>query len=117
MSDLVTQSVVEQPAGGEHAEPAFLGLNAGGWVAVAMLAVFALLATARQRSLAAGGLPVTLCAGVATEPTFAVGVAWASPLSSAIPPLMLSPRKGCLTVPGAWVSPFTDRHAGQWSVP
>ena len=43
MSDLVTQSVVEQPAGGEHAEPAFLGLNAGGWVAVAMLAVFALL--------------------------------------------------------------------------
>ena len=39
----MTQATVEQPAGGEHAEPTCLGLNPGGWVALAMLVVFALL--------------------------------------------------------------------------
>ena len=43
MSELVTQATVEQSAGGEHAEPTYLGLNPGGWVALAMLVVFAIL--------------------------------------------------------------------------
>jgi F-type H+-transporting ATPase subunit b len=42
MSELLTQAVVEQPAGAEH-EPTYLGFDPGGWVALAMLAVFALL--------------------------------------------------------------------------
>ena len=98
-------------------------MSAGGRAALLALGVAllllgcALLATARQRSLAAGGLPVTLCAGIATEPAFAVGVAWSSPLASAIPPLMRAPRKACLSVPGAWLAPLTARPVGQWSVP
>src|SRR3954471_8599647 len=36
-------ATVEQPHGGEHAEATVLGMDAGGWVALAMLAVFALL--------------------------------------------------------------------------
>ena len=32
----------EVPAHGEHVEPTFLGLNPGGWVAIAMLMVFAI---------------------------------------------------------------------------
>ena len=43
MSELVTQAEVHQPAAPEHAEPTYLGLNPAGWVALAMLAVFALL--------------------------------------------------------------------------
>jgi F-type H+-transporting ATPase subunit b len=39
MSDLV--AIVSQPAEVEH-EPTFLGLDPGGWVALAMLAVFAI---------------------------------------------------------------------------
>ena len=43
MSELVMQAEVHQPAAPEHAEPTYLGLNPAGWVALAMLAVFALL--------------------------------------------------------------------------
>jgi F-type H+-transporting ATPase subunit b len=43
MSEQATTAAVEHPAGPEHAEPTFLGMDAGGWVALAMLAVFALL--------------------------------------------------------------------------
>jgi F-type H+-transporting ATPase subunit b len=43
MSELLTQAEVHQPAAPEHAEPTYLGLNPAGWVALAMLAVFALL--------------------------------------------------------------------------
>jgi F-type H+-transporting ATPase subunit b len=42
MSELQTTHTVGHPAGPE-AEPTFLGLDAGGWVALAMLAVFAIL--------------------------------------------------------------------------
>lgn len=42
MSEYLIQSTVHEPAGGEQ-EPTFLGFDAGGWVALAMLAVFALL--------------------------------------------------------------------------
>jgi F-type H+-transporting ATPase subunit b len=43
MSELQTTETVGHPAETEHAEPSFLLWNAGGWVALAMLAVFALL--------------------------------------------------------------------------
>ena len=43
MSETVTTATVEHPAPAEHAEPTFLLWNAGGWVALAMLAVFALM--------------------------------------------------------------------------
>jgi F-type H+-transporting ATPase subunit b len=42
MANALIQSTVHEPAGAEH-EPSFLGLDPGGWVALAMLAVFALL--------------------------------------------------------------------------
>jgi F-type H+-transporting ATPase subunit b len=42
MSSYLIQSTAE-PAGGEHHEATFLGFDPGGWVAIAMLAVFALL--------------------------------------------------------------------------
>jgi F-type H+-transporting ATPase subunit b len=38
-----TATVEHNPAGGEHAEPTAFGFNAGGWVALAMLFVFAIL--------------------------------------------------------------------------
>src|SRR5262245_29065467 len=37
-----TTAGTEVPAHGEHAEPTFLGFNPGGWVAIAMLLVFAI---------------------------------------------------------------------------
>lgn len=43
MSEAVTTATVEHPAPAEHAEPTFLLWNASGWVALAMLAVFALM--------------------------------------------------------------------------
>ena len=43
MSEPVTTATVEHPASSEHAEPTFLLWNAAGWVALAMLAVFALM--------------------------------------------------------------------------
>jgi F-type H+-transporting ATPase subunit b len=44
MADVQTTATVEHnPAGVEHAEPTFLFWNAGGWVAIAMLFVFAIL--------------------------------------------------------------------------
>jgi len=43
MSEPQTVETVGHPAGPEHAEPTFLGLNAGGWIALAVLTVFAIL--------------------------------------------------------------------------
>ena len=40
MSEPQTTATVVHPAEPEHSEPTFLGLNPGGWVALAMLAVF-----------------------------------------------------------------------------
>lgn len=43
MSELQTTETVGHPATPEHGEPTFLGLDPGGWVALAMLTVFAIL--------------------------------------------------------------------------
>ena len=43
MSELPTTETVGHSVSHEHAEPTFLGLDPGGWVALAMLAVFAIL--------------------------------------------------------------------------
>ena len=43
MAETATTATVEHPAAPEHAEPTFLLWNAAGWVALAMLAVFALM--------------------------------------------------------------------------
>ncbi len=43
MSELQTTETVGHAAAPEHGEPTFLGLDPGGWVALAMIAVFALL--------------------------------------------------------------------------
>ena len=43
MSNAILIALVSQLAAPEHSEPTFLGLDPGGWVALAMLAVFALL--------------------------------------------------------------------------
>jgi F-type H+-transporting ATPase subunit b len=43
MSELQTTATVGHAEAPEAAEPTYLGLNPGGWVALAMLAVFALL--------------------------------------------------------------------------
>jgi F-type H+-transporting ATPase subunit b len=44
MADVQTTATVEHnPAGAEHSEPSVFGFNAGGWVALAMLFVFAIL--------------------------------------------------------------------------
>ena len=42
MSEQSTTATIEHSAAPEHAEPTFLGLDPGGWVALAMLAVLAL---------------------------------------------------------------------------
>src|SRR3954471_5153048 len=43
MSEMQTTESVGTPTQTEHSEPTFLGLDPGGWVALAMLAVFAVL--------------------------------------------------------------------------
>jgi F-type H+-transporting ATPase subunit b len=43
MSELQTTETVGHPSEADHAEPSFLLWNAGGWVALAMLAVFLIL--------------------------------------------------------------------------
>jgi F-type H+-transporting ATPase subunit b len=43
MADIQTNETVGHAPAGEHAEPTFLGLDPGGWVALAMLAVFAIM--------------------------------------------------------------------------
>ena len=43
MSEAQTTATVAQTEAPEHAEPSFLGLNAGGWIAVAVLFVFAVM--------------------------------------------------------------------------
>ena len=56
MSDLQITETVGHPAAPEHAEPSFLGLDPGGWVALAMLAVFALLIWKKVPGAIAGAL-------------------------------------------------------------
>ncbi len=43
MADVQTTATVEHAPAGEHAEASVFGFNAGGWVALAMLFVFAIL--------------------------------------------------------------------------
>jgi F-type H+-transporting ATPase subunit b len=43
MAEVQTTATVEHAPAGEHAEPSVFGFNAGGWVALAMLFVFAIL--------------------------------------------------------------------------
>jgi F-type H+-transporting ATPase subunit b len=43
MSEAAHVATVEQPAGGDHSEASAWGFDPGGWVALAMLAVFLLL--------------------------------------------------------------------------
>ena len=55
MSDFQT-ATVEHSAAPESAEPTFLGMDPGGWVALAMLAVFALLIWKKVPGAVAGAL-------------------------------------------------------------
>jgi F-type H+-transporting ATPase subunit b len=56
MSEVQITETVGHPAAPEHAEPSFLGLDPGGWVALAMLAVFALLIWKKVPGAIAGAL-------------------------------------------------------------
>jgi F-type H+-transporting ATPase subunit b len=56
MSDVQTTESVAVSAHTEHSEPTFLGFDPGGWVAVAMLAVFALLIWKRVPKAITGAL-------------------------------------------------------------
>src|SRR5437588_454085 len=56
MPETQTTATVGQPTASEHAEPTFLGLDPGGWVALAMLAVFALLIWKKVPGAIAGAL-------------------------------------------------------------
>ena len=58
MADMMTMATTEVPAGtgGEHGEPSAWGISAGGWVAIAMLIVFAIALVARVPSIIAGML-------------------------------------------------------------
>ncbi|RPI78441.1 MAG: hypothetical protein EHM41_24790 [Chloroflexi bacterium] len=40
-----------------------------------------------------------VCAGFITTPRFQAGVSWVSPLSSYLPPLMMSPTAVCASLP------------------
>lgn len=46
-----------------------------------------------------GGLPITLCAGIATQPRYQVGIVWVSPVSSYLPPVAASDYSVCIRVP------------------
>jgi F-type H+-transporting ATPase subunit b len=57
MADLQTTATVEHNApGAEHSEPSVFGFNAGGWVALAMLFVFAILLTKKVPAAIAAAL-------------------------------------------------------------
>ena len=56
MSEVQTTETVGVSANTEHSEPTFLGFDPGGWVAVAMLAVFALLIWKRVPKAITGAL-------------------------------------------------------------
>ena len=56
MSEVQTTESVGVSANTEHSEPTFLGFDPGGWVAVAMLAVFALLIWKRVPKAITGAL-------------------------------------------------------------
>lgn len=47
-------------------------------------------------SSAVPGLSTNLCVGWTTTPRFQLGIAWVSPLSSYMPPLMISRYKLCV---------------------
>jgi hypothetical protein len=54
-------------------------------------------------SAAHGGLPLTICAGVTTQPRYQVGVVWVSPISSYLPPMAASKYAVCFRVPTNWI--------------
>jgi hypothetical protein len=45
------------------------------------------------------GLATNFCVGWTTTPRFQVGLAWTSPISSYMPPLMMSRYKVCVDIP------------------
>lgn len=52
----IVTATVEQPVGEEHGEPAAFGLNAGGWIALAMLVVFGILLWGKSHKMVARAL-------------------------------------------------------------
>ncbi|MBE2199103.1 MAG: hypothetical protein IAE79_10865 [Anaerolinea sp.] len=46
-------------------------------------------------------LGVQVCAGIVTSSPWQVGVAWVSPISSYLPPIMTLPTKACVNLPPA----------------
>ncbi|MBN1315778.1 MAG: hypothetical protein JXA42_09930 [Anaerolineales bacterium] len=60
------------------------------------------------------GLPITACAGIATQPRVQVGVAWVSVLSSYLPPIMTSRFSICFSVP---IGQSIKSISGQWAFP
>ena len=56
MAELQTTATVGHAPAHEEAEPSFLGLNPGGWVALAMLSVFAVLIWKKVPGAIAGAL-------------------------------------------------------------
>lgn len=64
---------------------------------------------------AAIDLGFTVCAGITAAPSWQIGVAWYNPLSSNLPPIMISPYKLCFETP--YNSIFQDRLSGQIAFP
>jgi hypothetical protein len=62
------------------------------------------------------GLTGQVCAGIMTIPSTKIGVAWYSPISSYLPPLMQSPYVACVEVPYMWVSTLPSI-SGEWVFP
>src|SRR3954465_933341 len=56
MPDMQTTETVGTPSHHEQSEPTFLGFDPGGWVALAMLAVFAVLVWKKVPAAIAGAL-------------------------------------------------------------
>ncbi len=54
------------------------------------------------------------CVGVVTSPSLQIGFAWASPLSSYLPPLMFSKYKVCVDLPMSLSSKTIN---GEWMLP
>ncbi len=60
-------------------------------------------------------LSLHVCGGFITTPHFQVGVSWVSPVSSYLPPLMLSPYKICVDIPALLQVPGALH--GEWLLP
>ena len=78
--------------------------------AVCMVSTILLFVVPRR----SGYLGTQTCVGVVTTPSFQVGVAWANPISSYLPPLLFSKYKVCVDLPIEW---STTRINGEWMLP